>query len=131
MCLRRGSFVRSERNPEVLSVAGELIGLLIPSETADGDHKEAGEEGSRDRVSIGWETVRRGVRDQRIQAAGGHHVVQGTEKTAEAHHGEYESRSVVHALFVGGGGCVGRRLIAVFNAGTTGRVGTIDLKTLI
>lgn len=61
---------------------------LIFSETVDGYHKEAREKGSRKRISAGWETVRGGMRDHRLETTGGDNLVQGTKKTAETHHGE-------------------------------------------
>lgn len=61
---------------------------LISSETVDDHHKEAGEEGSGERVAARGETVRGGVRDDRLEATGGDYLVQGAEKTAETHQGE-------------------------------------------
>lgn len=66
----------------------KVIDLLICSETVDDDYKEAGEEEGGERVSARGEAVRGGVRDDGLEATRGDNLVQGAEKTAEAHQGE-------------------------------------------
>lgn len=62
------------------------------SETSNCDYKEAGQERNRQRVPPSGEAIRYGVRDYWFKATRGDNLVQGPEKTAEAHDGKGEKK---------------------------------------
>lgn len=74
-------------------VVGQCLQNLchfFSSETFICDHKKTGQERNRQRVPPGGKAIRYGVRDHWFKATRGDNLVQGSEKTAEAHDGKEE-----------------------------------------